>query len=113
MNSIAVILPGLVAALAGAWLDGYRINLTPSLPIGVYQQVDEAPSLNGFVLFCLPERLRDHPTVSAFAVPPCIGKAGGPALLKRVGDIGPEGLFPDRRSSGFDRQPAVRAYPPK
>ena len=40
-------------ALAAFWLNGYRVNLTSSLPEGVYQFTDEPTQAGDLVTFCL------------------------------------------------------------
>ncbi len=50
-----------VVLLATAWLVGLRLNLTSSLPIGVYLASGSAPVRGTLVLACLP------PRVAAFA----------------------------------------------
>ena len=50
-----------LALLVGCWLAGLRLNLTGSLPIGLYLVSRAAPSHGALVLICLP------PAVAAFA----------------------------------------------
>jgi conjugative transfer signal peptidase TraF len=50
-----------VALLAMAWLVGLRVNLTGSLPLGIYLAAGSAPVRGAVVLVCLP------PHVAAFA----------------------------------------------
>lgn len=50
-----------VALLAAGWLTGLRLNLTGSLPVGLYLASRAVPSRGAIVLACLP------PRVAAFA----------------------------------------------
>ncbi len=50
-----------VALVAAAWLLGLRLNLTGSLPVGLYMEERGAPGRGALVLVCLP------PQVAAFA----------------------------------------------
>lgn len=43
----------LAAILTGSWLAGYRVNITPSMPLGVYRLTDEAVRPGSAVFFCL------------------------------------------------------------
>ncbi len=51
---ILVVIPGLVLVLfAVAWACGYRVNVTSSLPLGLYRLTDERPQRGSIVFFCL------------------------------------------------------------
>ncbi|MDR2945155.1 MAG: conjugative transfer signal peptidase TraF [Candidatus Adiutrix sp.] len=50
--TIAVLLTGAIS-LYGLWLSGFRVNLTPSLPLGVYRLSGEAARKGGLAAFCL------------------------------------------------------------
>src|SRR2546425_13272338 len=50
-----------VALLAAGWLAGLRLNLTGSLPVGLYLASRAVPARGAIVLACLP------PRVAAFA----------------------------------------------
>ena len=43
----------LVVLLLVAWLDGFRFNATPSLPVGVYKISSGTPQKGDLVAFCL------------------------------------------------------------
>lgn len=53
---------GPLALLAACWCAGLRLNLTGSLPVGLYLASRAAPVRGAIVLACLP------PTVTAFAL---------------------------------------------
>ena len=44
-----------LALVAGCWLAGLRLNLTGSLPVGLYRASRAAPVRGALVLACLPE----------------------------------------------------------
>lgn len=49
-----VVIPGLVLVLFSvAWAYGYRVNVTSSLPLGLYRLTDERPQRGSIVFFCL------------------------------------------------------------
>lgn len=52
-----LMLPSLVVTVVllgmGMYAGGYRLNITPSLPLGVYQLTGADPKLGDTVLFCL------------------------------------------------------------
>src|SRR2546427_8693759 len=50
-----------VVLLAAGWIAGLRLNLTGSLPVGLYLAAGAAPARGALVLVCLP------PEVAAFA----------------------------------------------
>src|SRR6266851_977069 len=50
-----------VVLLAAGWIAGLRLNLTGSLPVGLYLAVGAASARGALVLVCLP------PQVAAFA----------------------------------------------
>lgn len=52
---------GLLLLLTAAWRGGVRLNLTPSLPIGLYLETHVLPARGSIVLACLP------PSMAAFA----------------------------------------------
>ena len=52
---------GVVLALSGAWRAGVRLNLTASLPVGLYVVTPGSPTRGAIVLACLPS------PVTAFA----------------------------------------------
>ena len=47
-------LGGTLALFAGAWLAGLRLNLTGSMPVGIYTAARDAPNRGSIVLACLP-----------------------------------------------------------
>lgn len=55
------LLGGLLAMFAVSWSAGLRINLTKSLPLGLYRIEHGAPTRGALVLACLP------PIIAAFA----------------------------------------------
>src|SRR2546428_7412348 len=60
-----------VALLAAGWLAGLRLNLTGSLPVGLYVASRAVPIRGAIVLACLP------PRVAAFARNPGDVPRGG------------------------------------
>ncbi len=104
-----------IALLAAGGLAGLRLNLTGSLPVGVYLASGAAPSRDAIVLTCLP------PNVAAFArgyVPRRGGCPGrvlpvGKPIVAIAGDtvtVTPSGLFvngrpvPNSQPLAADRQ---------
>lgn len=53
------LLAGLTASLSVAWIGGVRVNLTDSIPLGIYEQIGDASDLErgDVVLACLPARV--------------------------------------------------------
>jgi conjugative transfer signal peptidase TraF len=45
---------GTLALLCGAWVAGLRLNLTGSMPVGIYSTARDAPDRGSIVLACLP-----------------------------------------------------------
>ena len=45
---------GTLALFAGGWLAGLRLNLTGSMPVGIYATARDAPTRGSIVLACLP-----------------------------------------------------------
>ena len=52
---------GTLALFGGGWLAGLRLNLTGSMPVGIYTTARDAPTRGSIVLACLPS------DVAAFA----------------------------------------------
>lgn len=77
------------------WWQGYRVNLSRSLPLGIYRLEHRQPQNGELVAFCIPERLAHMEVFSHLTISPCYG--GSPAgafgvpLLKRVTDISGDG----------------------
>ena len=61
MKAVLWTVGGLVVVLAAAWRVGVRLNLTGSLPVGLYLESAGAPTRGSLVLACLP------PPVGSFA----------------------------------------------
>jgi conjugative transfer signal peptidase TraF len=110
-------LGSVVALLAAGGLAGFRLNLTGSMPVGLYLTSAVAPSRDAIVLTCLP------PNVAAFArergyVPRGGGCPGsvlpvGKPIVAIAGDtvtVTPSGLFvngrpvPNSQPLAVDRQ---------
>ena len=53
---IAIVLISLIAAGALFHAIGFRINLTESIPIGLYRITSAAPIKNAYVIFCPDDR---------------------------------------------------------
>lgn len=45
----------LIIAISVIYFDGYRINTTKSIPIGIYKEVINHPQTNDYVIFCPPD----------------------------------------------------------
>lgn len=91
----------IVILLLAAWLIGFRINVTPSLPEGIYQISSESIERGDLVAFCLDA---DNPFSVLADERGFLGagacKSGLRPLLKQLvgmpGDglfLGPEGIF--------------------
>jgi len=87
--------------LAGLWVAGVRVNLTPSLPKGIYRLTDEPARKGDFICFCLAS---DNPFSRAAKERGYLGRGYCPSglkpLLKKLaglpGDqivIAPDGLI--------------------
>jgi conjugative transfer signal peptidase TraF len=87
---------GIALALPLCWCAGLRLNLTPSLPQGVYRLAPGAPEKNDLVSFCLEgefaDLARERGYLTAGSCP-----SGLRPLLKRIaglpGDAIPGDLF--------------------
>ena len=53
MRRLLLVAFALLAALYGLYLGGYRLNVTPSLPRGIYLEAGGQPTRGDFVSFCL------------------------------------------------------------
>ena len=57
MNRKVVMLTGIASSVlvmfSVAWAYGYRVNVTSSLPLGLYRLTDERPQRGSIVFFCL------------------------------------------------------------
>lgn len=67
---------------------GLVVNLSSSLPVGIYQKRSGEPKVGSLVLFCVPDRLRHLEVFSRATVDVCIDGKGAP-LLKRVAMMDP------------------------
>lgn len=84
----------LIASGAVAWLEGYRVNMSRSLPLGIYQLTDREPKVGDLVAFCVPTRLAGLAVFDHLSVKPCTeGRLFGIPLLKRVVSIESGGEF--------------------
>ena len=77
----------LVVVLIAAWIFGFRINITPSLPEGIYQLSSEDVDRGDLVVFCLPP---DNPFSSlagerGYLGPGCCNSGLRPLLKHLVG----------------------------
>ena len=88
MGGAVVVFVGLAFGLRVA---GFRINLSVSLPLGVYRVVDQEPAVGLCALFCVPVPLADLPPVDQTRVPPCTRDTPGYHVLKRIDRIEPSG----------------------
>lgn len=87
---------GVVAAFvvggAFVWLEGYRVNLSRSLPLGIYRLTDREPVVGGLVAFCVPARISHMDVFDHLTVTPCVtGSFFGVPLLKRIASISSNG----------------------
>ena len=65
------------------------VNLSRSLPLGIYQHHQGKPVVGSLVLFCVPDRLAHLEVFQRATVKVCIDGDGAP-LLKRVAAIDDE-----------------------
>ena len=82
----------LVIALVAAWIFGFRVNITPSLPEGIYQISSGDIKRGDLVAFCLPP---DNPFSSlagerGYLGPGCCPSGLRPLLKRLVGLPGDE-----------------------
>ena len=86
----------LVIVLVAAWIFGFRVNITPSLPEGIYQLSSEDVDRGDMVAFCLPP---DNPFSSlagerGYLGPGCC-QSGLRPLLKHLVGLPGDDLFID------------------
>ena len=76
------------------WVKGYRINLSRSVPLGIYKLEKRQPVIGDLVAFCIPKRLAHMEVFSHLTISPCFedGFGFGLPLLKRVTDIESNGV---------------------
>ena len=78
---------GFMAILSGFFYwGGFVINLSSSLPAGIYQKQAGKLEVGSLVLFCVPDRLRHLEVFSKATVDVCIDGKGA-QLLKRVAKV--------------------------
>src|SRR3989449_5161118 len=65
-----------VALLAIGWLAGLRLNLTGSMPVGLYVTSRSAPVRGALVLTCLPAKVAEFAKARGY-VPPGVQCPGG------------------------------------
>lgn len=70
----------------GFHCSGLVVNLSSSLPVGIYQKRAGEPKVGSLVLFCVPDRLRHFEVFGKATVDVCINGKGAP-LLKRVAKV--------------------------
>lgn len=90
----------LILGLILAWFQGYRLNMTPSVPIGLYRQLNEAPELGDLASFCLESTVFNTLAKDRGYLRPGSCASGLRPLLKKMagrpGDLigfTPEGLI--------------------
>ena len=104
MNRKVVMLTGIASSVlvmfSVVWACGYRVNVTSSLPLGLYRLTDERPQRGSIVFFCLEsERFIKLARVREYAGPgTCPGalRALGKEVYGLPGDlvsIGADGLI--------------------
>lgn len=71
----------LIGFLAACHFAGYRINVTDSLPVGIYRLVSEAPKRGDLVSFSLPE---ENPYASISHSRNYLGRSSRPFLKRLV-----------------------------
>ncbi|MBD5646485.1 MAG: conjugative transfer signal peptidase TraF [Desulfovibrio sp.] len=74
---------GLSVALSGLYLTGYRLNVTPSLPRGIYLEAGGQPKRGDLVSFCLSGRWAQLAKERGYLAPGACNSGLRP-LLKRV-----------------------------
>jgi hypothetical protein len=70
------------------WHEGYQVNISRSLPLGIYQLSDRDPGVGDFVAFCVPPRLSQLEIFHHLTVTPCVsGSLFGLPVFKWVANI--------------------------
>ena len=81
-------------SLIALWSQGFRLNLTPSLPIGIHRLCPDAPDRGDLAAFCLEGKFadlaRERGYLQAGSCP-----SGLRPLLKRVAGIPGDPVNPD------------------
>lgn len=80
-------------AVGALWWCGYRVNISSSLPLGIYQFHEVDPEVGELVAFCVPDRLAHMEIFGQLTVNPCFGGGLGVPLLKRVETVSGSELF--------------------
>lgn len=83
-------LVALALAIALGGLLGFRINLSASLPVGIYRVTDESPASGSVVYACLPREVAEFARPRGYLGPgSCAGKARpiGKFVLAEAGDV--------------------------
>lgn len=86
MKGILAAMAILVAILCAGHLMGFRLNVTPSLAVGIYRLKDEAPQRGDIVSFCLTGTAADLAGIRGYLRPgQC--PSGLRPLMKRLAAI--------------------------
>ena len=72
--------------LGVVYLMGFRVNITPSLPMGIYRIVNDPIGVGKYVTFCIPKNSEDLPDLGKNNKP-CTLNSGGLPVLKQVVSI--------------------------
>lgn len=74
------VLAAMTAGWAGAWTAGYRLNLSPSEPVGLWRvRTDAAPAVGDYAMFCPPVTWARYPFLFKGGCP-----GGTMAFLKKL-----------------------------
>jgi conjugative transfer signal peptidase TraF len=100
MKSILTLLSASIIVLAGLYGAGFRINVTSSMPLGIYRVVDgETPKRGGYVSFCPDGDVAIHALDNGYLQPGSCMSGTRPLLKVLVGVAGdtlritPEGVY--------------------
>ncbi|MDR2744399.1 MAG: conjugative transfer signal peptidase TraF [Desulfovibrio sp.] len=99
MRSVLLPLSAFFLTCAGLWEAGFRVNVTVSMPAGIYRIVPGAPERGDYVCFC-PEKEAAELALERGYLQPGYCRTGARPLLKRLagleGDavrVAPEGIY--------------------
>ena len=110
MKSICVLCSCIVAVLVAADLYGLRVNVTPSMPLGVYRVTDARPRRGDLVMFCPDAPMADFALKRGYlAAGAC--PYGVRPMLKRLAGVGGDSMLWSAHGVSVNGTPVPNSAP--
>lgn len=74
----------ILLSVAAAWLAGFRMNTTVSIPLGIYRLTDDPLVLGSYVIFCPPDNAVFHDARERGYISAGFCPAGYGYMMKRI-----------------------------